>query len=592
MNPETASHPSNDRVIRLAEVVSALSLATDIGMGQPLSFALRSCMLSLRIGRAAGMPESTLTTIYFEALLRYIGCNVDTHTLAAIVGDEISMRNSFAAIDSGRPSEIVGVVLSTIRNANDGASALQLAQAMARGLLALPGMKAGFAGHCEVAQRLAARLGLDADVQTALGQLYERWDGKGAPHGLRGAAIAPAVRVVTLAQDVLVHYRLGGVAHAVEIVRSRRGSAYDPQLADCFCKDADALLTDMDQEPALEAVLGMEPGAPRWLDTAQFDEACRAMGDFVDIKSPYTLGHSEAVAQLAASAAESAGLSPQEVEVVRRAGWVHDIGRAGVTSAIWEKPGPLTAQEWDKVRLHSYFTERVLACTPGLMPLGELAGQHHERCDGAGYHQRRTAAQLPMAARILAAADMYQALTEERPYRAAFGAAAAALELERAVESGQLDASAARQAGRCRRLERTRSTGAASAGTRRSDQAHCPDARHFGQDGRPSYPEHLRQDRRCHSRRRHLVCHGARLARTPVLAPHRESSRFRRCALFLEWLHIVQPRREQHHAHRNGTQISLIRTRPCQSFGHRAGAPCRRRRDIGPRTGGCSYRPH
>jgi HD-GYP domain-containing protein (c-di-GMP phosphodiesterase class II) len=434
-----ARNSPTEPAIRLAEVVTALSLATDIGMGQPLSFALRSCMLSLRIGRAAGMSEPALSTIYFEALLRYIGCNVDTHTLAAIVGDEISMRRNFAAIDSGKASEIVGVVLGTIRDANDGASALQLAQAMARGLLALPGMKAGFAGHCEVAQRLAARLGLGADVQTALGQLYERWDGKGAPQGLRGEAIAPAVRVVTLAQDALVHYRLGGAAHAVEIVRSRRGSAYDPQLADCFCSDAVAMLADMDQEPALETVPALEPGTPRWLDQRQFDEACRALGDFVDIKSLYTLGHSEGVAQLCAAAAEAAGLGAPEVDAIRRAGWVHDIGRAGVTSAIWEKPGPLSAQEWDKVRLHTYFTQNVLACSPGLAKLGELAGLHHERCDGSGYHLGRTAAQLPMAARILAAADAYQALIEERPYRPAFDAAAAAAELQAAARAGQLD---------------------------------------------------------------------------------------------------------------------------------------------------------
>lgn len=434
-----ARTPAPEASIRLAEIVAALSRATDLGMGQPLSFALRSCLLALRLGEAAGLPQATLRTVYFEALLRYIGCNVDTHMLAAVIGDEIDMRRNFAAIDNGSAGEVVGVMLRSIRQANAGASVLQLAQAMARGLLALPGIKAGFAGHCEVAQRLAARLGLDGEVQTALGQLYERWDGKGAPQGLRGTAIAPAVRVVTLAQDALVHYALGGGAAAVAMVRQRRDAAYDPQLADCFCAAAATLLAGLDEEPALETVLALEPGEPHWLTADEFDEACRAMADFVDLKSPFTLGHSAAVAELAATAAQSAGLPAREVAELRRAGWVHDLGRAGVSSAIWEKPGSLSAQDWDKVRLHAYYTARALACSPGLGALGALASLHHERIDGSGYHRGWSAAQLPLAARLLAAADMYQALTEARPHRAAFEAAAAAAELRGAVRDGRLD---------------------------------------------------------------------------------------------------------------------------------------------------------
>ena len=434
--------PVTDTPIRLAEIAAALSLATDLGMGQPLSSALRSCILSLRIGRAAALPEATLHTIYFQSLLRCIGCNVDSHMLAAIVGDEIEMRADFAAIDHGNPLEIAGVMLRAVRRANEGASAMQLAQAMARALVALPAMKTAFAGHCEVAQRLAARLGLDAEVQRALGQLYERWDGKGAPQGLRGMAIAPAARVVALAQDALLYFGLGGVVEAIRMVRQRRGAAYDPQLADCFCENAEALLAGLDQEPEPAAVLAMEPGSARCLSEQEFDEACRAMADFVDLKSPYTLGHSDAVAQLAAGAAQRAGLPAQEVSKVRRAGWLHDIGRTGVSAAIWEKPGPLTPQEWDKVRLHTYHTERVLACAPGLRKLGELAALHHERSDGSGYHRSCGGVQLPLGARILAAADMYQAMIETRPYRAAQTRDAAALELHCAVKAGRLDRAA------------------------------------------------------------------------------------------------------------------------------------------------------
>ncbi|MBI1891151.1 MAG: HD domain-containing protein [Burkholderiales bacterium] len=431
-----------DAPIRLAEVVTALSLATDLGMGQPLSFALRACVLSLRLGKAAGMDEAALRTTYFQALLRYIGCNVDTHILSAVVGDEVAMRHDFAAIDNGNVAEVIGIFMRSIRQANGGASALQLAKAMAQGFMAMPGIKAGFEGHCEVAQRLAARLGLDADVQTALGQLYERWDGKGAPHGLRGEAIAPSVRVVTLAQDALVHFGLGGIDAVIRMVKKRRGSAYDPALADCFCDGAQQLLADLDQEPGLDVILALEPGEPRWLSEEELDEACRAMADFVDVKSPYTLNHSDGVAMLAAAAGEQAGLPKQDVINLRRAAWLHDLGRTGISAGIWEKPGPLNPQEWDKVHLHAYYTERVLAATPGLAALGELASMHHERCDGSGYHRRCSGAAIPFPARILAAADMYQALIEARPYRAAHDASSAAAEMQKAVKDGKLDGAA------------------------------------------------------------------------------------------------------------------------------------------------------
>ena len=248
-------------------------------------------------------------------------------------------------------------------------------------------LPASFADHCEVAQRLAERFGFSGNIIVALGQLYERWDGKGMPHGLKGEQVALSVRVVSLAQDAVVFQRLGDVAAAVQMVRERRGSAYEPRIADTFCEHAAQLLAGLDSEPTWDAVLALEPAEHTSLSDTQFDAACEALADFVDIKSPYTLGHSRGVAELAAHAAQQPGWSEVDAKDVWRAGLLHDIGRTGVSSGIWDKAGPLSEREWEKVRLHPYYTKRVLARPEELARLGAIAALHHERLDGSGYHR-------------------------------------------------------------------------------------------------------------------------------------------------------------------------------------------------------------
>jgi HD-GYP domain-containing protein (c-di-GMP phosphodiesterase class II) len=322
--------------VRLAELIAALSLATDLGMGHPLEHALCSCVLAVRLGEALGLDAPALREVYYQALLRYIGCNAETHTLAAVVGDELAMRRDFAAIDNANQGAVLSLMLRYIRQANAGAPPLQLAREVVRGLLAGPEIQASFAGHCEVAQRLGARLGFEAPIIVALGQLYERWDGRGLPRGLKGEEIAPAVLIVALAQDALTVRRLGGVDAAVGMARQRSGGAYDPRMVDCFCGQAPALFAGLDEAPSWETVLGMEPGARSYLAEDQLDTACQAMADFADLKSPYTLGHSSGVAELAAGAAQRCGLPAADVTAIRRAGWLHDLGRVGVSISIWD----------------------------------------------------------------------------------------------------------------------------------------------------------------------------------------------------------------------------------------------------------------
>ncbi len=440
---QPTSSPSS--ALRLAEVMAVLSLATDLGMGQPLEFALTSCVLATRLGESLGMPESDLRDIYYFGLLRFIGCNSDTYAIAALLGDELSVRSAFAAVDPGSAPQVLNLALRFMRQAHAGAPPLDLARTLVRGVLSLPQfMKEQFSGHCEVAQRLAERLGFGAPLIQALGQLYERWDGKGLPHGLRGEAVSPAVLLVTLAQDAVTYQRLGDLDAAVQMVRSRSGGAYDPRHAEHFCTHARALMQGLDDEPSWELVLECEPSERLVLTETQFDTACQALADFADIKSPYTLGHSPGVADLASAAARIGGLGEAEALALWRAGLLHDLGRVGISAGIWTKPGPLTERDWEQVRLHPYYTERVLARPPALATIGALAALHHERLDGSGYHRRLPASLLSPASRLLAAADVYWAMLEPRPHRGAHTPDAAAVELERTAQGGGLDPDAVR----------------------------------------------------------------------------------------------------------------------------------------------------
>jgi hypothetical protein len=201
--------------IRLAELMAALSLATDLGMGYPLEQALCSCVLSVRLGEALGLSDEELREVYYQALLRYIGCNAETHALSALIGDELALRKDISTVDTGQIPEVMALLSRYIREANAGATPEQLARLVAQGLMLAPGfMKESFSSHCEVAQRLAVRLGFEEGIILALGQLYERWDGHGLPRGLHGETIAVAVRVVSLAQDVIAFRRLEGADSA------------------------------------------------------------------------------------------------------------------------------------------------------------------------------------------------------------------------------------------------------------------------------------------------------------------------------------------------------------------------------------------
>jgi HD-GYP domain-containing protein (c-di-GMP phosphodiesterase class II) len=427
------------RDLRLAELVAAFSLGTDLGMGQPMEHVLRSWRIAAGLGEKIGLDETDRAALYYVALLAWVGCVADSYEVATWFGDDIAFRADSYEVDlAGLP--MLGFML---RHVGAGSPALHRLR-LATTLIATRGqaVQRGLMSHCISTARLAEKFGLALDVCEPLKQMFARWDGKGIPPDVRGDQIALSIRLFHVADIVEVHYHQHGVDAAVEIARERRGAQFDPDIVDEFCRHAHELLATTDEETDWIALIDAEPGLRTALSEPEIDNALEAVADFTDLRSPYFAGHSRGVADLAAAAAREIGLGEPEVLLARRAGLLHDIGGHGIPATIWDKPGPLTTAERERVRLHSYYTERMLARPAMLAQLGTIAASHHERSDGSGYHRGLGAAAIPVSARLIAAADAYHAMIEPRAYRPAMPADHAAKELRGDVTSGRLDGEA------------------------------------------------------------------------------------------------------------------------------------------------------
>jgi HD-GYP domain-containing protein (c-di-GMP phosphodiesterase class II) len=414
--------------LRLTELLASLSLATDLVTGQPLGHGLRTCLLAVRLAWDMGLGIEDVRAVHSVSLLRFLGCTADSSETAQMAGgDDLTFNAEMAPVMNG--SRVEGI-RQLVKSVGRGETPITKSR-MVFAALTDPGEPAGgLAAHCEVATMLAHRLGMEQRVTTALLAAYERWDGNGYPAGLEGEAIPIEIRVATVAGDVDLFVRLG--ADARSVVERRSGKAYDPMVVKAFQGLAGPI-----PEASWDEVLAAEPQPLN--NVEDLDAALAVLADFADLKSPWMRGHSTKVADLAETAAQAAGLGEPEAHRVRRAGLVHDVGRVGVPNGIWDKPGPLSTDEWERVRLHSYLTHRILSRCTGLAELEGLASSHHERLDGSGYHRQATASQLSIEARLLAAADVLAAVTSTRPHREALDVAAAERTLRREVEVGRLD---------------------------------------------------------------------------------------------------------------------------------------------------------
>jgi HD-GYP domain-containing protein (c-di-GMP phosphodiesterase class II) len=433
---QAAEHTSG---VRLAELVALLSFATDLGRGLPMEHSIRRARLSLRLADCIGAAKDDRVATYYTGLLDGVYCHADANEQAMWFGDDIGVKADTYEADT----ESLRGLLILLRRLGAGESGL----ARVRRIAAFPlrgwaEVNAWLTTHSELQAHFATRIGLPATVSDALRQSYERWDGKGVPSGIEGESVPLAARIVCLADVVEVYNHRGGVEAAREVAEERRGGEFDPHLAEALCEHAPELLDGLDEETSWGEVIEAEPGLDRVVSGDRLDVALEAMGDLVDMKSPHMAGHSRGVANLAAEAARVSGMPAGEQALLRRAGFVHDLGRLGVSNSIWDKPGPLSVVELERVRLHPYLTDRMIAGIPALGPVRTLAARHHERLDGSGYPSGLSGSELSPADRILAAADACHAMTEPRPYRSELPPETATAELRAEVRAGRLDGDA------------------------------------------------------------------------------------------------------------------------------------------------------
>jgi HD-GYP domain-containing protein (c-di-GMP phosphodiesterase class II) len=403
--------------VRTAEVIAALCLATDLGMGFPFEHGLESTLITMRLCEALGVDDETAFSTYYACLLMYAGCTVEGERKAEIFQGGLTEHNQHRQFGSMREN-LAGLVSAfPPPGATAPARAWKVATGLPRAVRFIP---SHFAALCEVAGLLAERFDLPRSISGLFFFLTERWDGSSILRRAKGEDVPLPIRIVHVGRDATYQRLLGDDEHVVAVVRDRAGGAFDPNVAGVFLDNANEILAPpTSPETVWDDVLALEPRPRRMLHGPDIDRALSAIGLFSDLSSPYLTGHSAGVAELAGSAAAIHGFESEQIETIRRAAQVHDVGRAAVAPMVWGKSGRLSADEREQVRLHPYHTERVLAPSPFLSGLAPIASAHHERLDGSGYHRGLDAATLPPAGRLLAAADAFHSKTEPRPYREA-----------------------------------------------------------------------------------------------------------------------------------------------------------------------------
>lgn len=411
--------------IPTARLLAALSTALDLTEGQLPGHALRTCFLAMRLADDLGLTPADRASLFFAAFLKDAGCSSNAAAITRLFGtDDIEAKRRQATTDRS----LLSYAAFTMRVIpQQDPLPLRLRRLISIGLRGRREQREIEQLRCERGASIARKAGFDDGVASAILDLHEHWDGKGDPRGLRGAEIHPLARILAACQGLDVFVSTAGSARAMTVLAERIGSWYDPDVADALLDACRRGVLDELAAPDLASrTMELEPGGQvRTSDDADIDRIASAFADIVDAKSPFTGSHSERVAEVAEALAARLGMPAQEVVDVRRAGLLHDLGKLGVPNTILDKPARLEAGEFEVIRRHPELTLRILAPVPTFSAVAELAACHHERLDGTGYFRGLTAPELALGARIVAVADVFEALTADRPYRAAMTVAEA-----------------------------------------------------------------------------------------------------------------------------------------------------------------------
>ncbi|MGH7701749.1 MAG: HD domain-containing phosphohydrolase, partial [Gemmatimonadales bacterium] len=407
--------------VRLSEVVSALSYALDITEGQPQGHSVRSCLIGMRLAAVIRLTAEDRSALFYALLLKDLGCSSNSARLCQLFGaDDLALKRAHKLTDWSDGAASARYAYTQVTPGRDA-----LARLRHTVLLGTKEKGTGrelTATRCERGADIAALLGLEPSTQEAIQALDEHWDGRGMPYGKRGAGIPLLGRICGLAQTVEVFAATFGAEAAYDMGKDRRGSWFDPVLVDALqdFRDDRGFWGTLGATEQLDQVSDLEPAERVVLaDEARLDQVAEAFARVIDAKSPYTATHSAGVARIAVGIGAAMGLDMPERTLLRRAGLLHDIGKLGVSSLILDKPGQLTEEEMVEVRKHPRYTGEILARVERFRTFAGIAASHHERLDGKGYHQGLIGRELGTLSRVLAVADVAEALSAERPYRPA-----------------------------------------------------------------------------------------------------------------------------------------------------------------------------
>jgi HD-GYP domain-containing protein (c-di-GMP phosphodiesterase class II) len=406
--------------LKLSQLMAALSHALDITEGQPEGHCMRVCWIGMHIGRQLELSDQQLWQLYYVLLLKDLGCSSNAARICALyLTDDLNFKRDFKLVGDGLPQVLAFVLKHTGLKAG-------LAERF-RSVLTI--MRDGpelaqelIATRCQRGAEIARLLRFPEEVAAGIYSLDEHWNGQGKPEQLKGEQIPLFARIALLSQVIDVFLTTGGQAAALAEAQRRSGHWFDPQLVRAFeAVSRDSAFWSTLASPQLSLALqALEPSQYEVaLDEDYLDDIAAAFGQVVDSKSPFTSGHSARVALYTDMIGEAMGLSAERRRWLKRGALLHDVGKLGVSNSVLDKPGQLTREEWDAVKLHAGYTETILGRIDAFAELAIIAGAHHERLDGGGYPRGLKAESLALETRIITTADVFDAITAARPYRGA-----------------------------------------------------------------------------------------------------------------------------------------------------------------------------